>query len=373
MSIQLFDRLPLEGIRRTTDGYLTATVAVARTGIQEYSGAEIDPDNAHGLRDRAIVRVYRSPEEVFKDSALHSFAHRPVTNDHPPVLVDATNWKQYAVGQTGDEVDASDGKKVRVPMCVMDQGTIDDIDGGKKELSMGYQTVIDFKSGTSPEGEAYDVSQKDMRMNHLAVVRRARGGSELKIGDHRKGEPTMELKTITLDGLPVTTTDAGIAAIEKLKGLLATQDTAHQTALAAKDAEITTLNGKLATADAALEAANGKVLDQTAMDAAVAARADLVRSATAIAPDLQTTGLSDAAIRKAAVVAALGDAAVAGKPDSYVDARFDILVEEAGKSGQLDRALGDTAIKPGTTTDAAAADTALASANDDLNAWRRKA
>jgi hypothetical protein len=50
-----------------------------------------------------------------------------------------------------------------------------------------------------------------------------------------------------------------------------------------------------------------------------------------VAKDIKTEGLSDAAIRKAAVTAALGDAAVAGKAEAYIDARFDILVEDAAK------------------------------------------
>lgn len=369
--IQMFDRLPLEGVRETDDGYLVANVKVARTGIQEYAGYEVDPDNKHGLRDRATVKVYRPLSEVFDDVTLRSFAHRPVTNDHPPVLVDASNWKQYAVGQTGDEVDARDGKFVKVPMCLMDAGAIQDYKDGKKELSMGYQTALDYKAGVTADGEAYDVSQTSMRMNHLAVVRRARGGSELRIGDHQQGEPKVDLKTITLDGLPVTTTDAGIAAIEKLKGLLSTQDAAHQTTIAARDATITELNQKLATADAALAAANGKVLDDAAIDARVATRSQLLADAAALAPALDTKALTDAAIRKAVVVAALGDAAVAGKPDSYVDARFDILVEDAKKSGKLEKVLGDTATAPGIATDAAAAEAAHTASVQDLNAWRK--
>jgi len=367
--IQLFDRLPLEGVRETADGYLTAVVKVARTGIQEYAGFEVDPENKHGLRDKAIVKVYRPPSEVFDEATLHSFAHRPVTNDHPPVLVDASNWREYAVGQTGDEVDARDGKFVKVPMCLMDAGAIQDYKDGKKELSMGYQTALDYKSGVTPEGEAYDVAQTGMRMNHLAVVRRARGGSDLRIGDHQPGERQMTLKTITVDGLPVETTDAGIAAIEKLRGIIRDAATAHSTVLAARDATITELNTKLAASDAALEAANGKVLDDAALDARVAVRSQLLSDAKALMPTLDTKALSDAAIRKAVVVAALGDA-VANRDQAYLDARFDILVEDAKKAGKLETVVGDAAINPGIATDAAAADAAHQASIVNLNGWR---
>lgn len=371
--LQLFDRLPMENVRETRDGYLTATVKVARVGIQEYAGFEIDPQNKHGLRDKAVVKVNRASKDVFSDAALRSYAHRPVTNDHPPVLVDATNWKQYSIGATGDEVDATDGRFVKVPMCLMDAQSIQDYKDGKKELSMGYQTVIDFNPGINEFGEAFDVSQTDMQMNHLAVVRRARGGQDLRIGDHQPpGERRMTLKTITVDGLPVETTDAGIAAIEKLRGALSTMDAAHTATIAARDAEIARLNTALATSDAALETANGRVLDDAALDARVAARSQLLADAKVIAPEVVVTGLSDAAIRRAVVTKALGAAIVDGKPDSYVDARFDILVEEQGAGQQLDAALSDTARKT-PATDATAVADAYTKSVTDLNAWRQKA
>lgn len=373
--LELFDRLPLEGVRITADGYLTATAKVARTGIQEYAGYEVDPDNKHGLRDKAIVKIYRPADQVFSDAALRSFAHRPMTNDHPPVLVTADNWKQYSIGTTGDEVDARDGKFVRVPLAVMDGAAIKDIQDGKRELSMGYQTILAFDAGTTPEGEEYDAVQTDMRMNHLAVVHRARGGDKLKIGDHKpQGDRLMQTKIVTVDGLQVETTDAGAIAIDKLKGIIASQDAANQTVLAAKDAEIARLNGELATKDAAIEAANGKVLNDAALDARVAVRAKLIGDAAAIAPDVKLDGLSDDAIRTAVVTKALGDAAVAGKPQSYVDARFDILVEDAASNGKLNAALGGAATAPMIAGDAAAqCDQALDASVADINAWRNKA
>ncbi|MBP1845913.1 hypothetical protein J2046_004187 [Rhizobium petrolearium] len=64
--MQLFDAVILDGLRRTQDGYLVADARVARTGIQLYTGPEVDPENKHGFRDKAVVRVYRPEEEVFE-------------------------------------------------------------------------------------------------------------------------------------------------------------------------------------------------------------------------------------------------------------------------------------------------------------------
>jgi hypothetical protein len=40
-TVQLHDNFLIDGVRRTSDGYLTAMARVARTGIQEYRGYEL--------------------------------------------------------------------------------------------------------------------------------------------------------------------------------------------------------------------------------------------------------------------------------------------------------------------------------------------
>lgn len=168
------DTVTLDGSRRTEDGFLTGNVRVARTGIQIYRGYEV------GKPDMQEVRVYRPESEVFKRDALHSFAHRPVTIDHPSEMVNASNWKKYAVGQTGDDV-LRDGNFVRVPMVLMDAAAIKAVEDGKKQLSMGYTCDLKWGDGVTPEGEKYDAMQVEIRGNHLAVVGAARGGDQLRI------------------------------------------------------------------------------------------------------------------------------------------------------------------------------------------------
>lgn len=55
------------------------------------------------------------------------------------------------------------------------------------------------------------------------------------------------------------------------------------------------------------------------------ARTELVCSAAAMAGAFQTTGISDADIRRMAVSIRLGDAAVRGRSDDQVEAQFDAL------------------------------------------------
>lgn len=315
--MQLFDNVPLSGTRRTKDGYLVADVKVARTGIQLYKGIEV------GRPDLGTVRVYRSPEEVFSKDAMRSYAYRPVTLDHPGGSVTSDNWKDLACGQTGSEV-VRDGDHVQVPMVLMDAAAIRAVEGGTRQLSMGYNAEIVFTDGVTPKGEPYDAIQTGLSMNHLAIVTNARGGSNLKIGDkiqEGKIEMAEATKTVLVDGLQVVTTDSGAVAIEKLQSdvkkaqaALADSETASAKTLAAKDAEI--------------DALKAKVLTDAALDARVFARADLITKAKTIAPTVVTDGKPDAEIRKAVVALKLGDSAVADKSAAYVDARFDILVEE---------------------------------------------
>ena len=177
--MNLFDAFVIDGVRRTADGYLAAHAKVARTGIQIYKGSEL------GRPELDKVRVYRPPEEVFHADALKSFTHRPVTLKHPNVPVTARNWKKFAGGQTGDEV-VRDGEYVRVPMVMMDQALIDAYEKrGIKELSMGYSTDIQWRTGVTDAGESYDAVQTAIRGNHLAIVPAARGGDQLRIGDDK--------------------------------------------------------------------------------------------------------------------------------------------------------------------------------------------
>ena len=152
----------------------------------------------------------------------------------------------------------------------------------------------------------------------------------------------MTTRTLMVDGLSVELTDKDAQIVQRAMDVLnkqiADMQTAavdHGKALAAKDAE-------LAKKDAALDAEKAKVLSDADIDKRVQARADLITVAKAIAKDVKTEGLSDADIRKAVVVAKVGDAAISGKAAAYIDARFDLLVEDAKKTAApLAQALGD--------------------------------
>jgi hypothetical protein len=180
-SIKITDNCPItlddgSKVRVTQDGYLVAAPRVARTGIQLYRGSEV------GVSDKQIVKIYRPEDQVFDTTSMHTFAHKPITNDHPPEPVNSKNWSKYAKGQIGDEI-ARDGDFIRVPMVLMDDKTIQDTKNGKVELSVGYTCDLDMTPGMTPDGQAYDGIQKNINVNHVAFVDAARAGHMARFGD----------------------------------------------------------------------------------------------------------------------------------------------------------------------------------------------
>jgi len=321
------DKVSVSGTRRTADGYLVADVRCARQGIQVYSGAEL------GRPEKQWVRVYRPESEVFAEDSLRTYPYRPMTNDHPAEAVDYTNWKSLATGQTGAEV-VRDGEWVRVPMILMDSKAISDFEAGKRELSMGYSADIEFTDGVTEAGEPYDAIQKNIRINHMAQVSAGRAGSQARIGDTitTNGGHDMAdaLRKLLVDGLTIETTEQGAQAIDKLTKQLSDAQVNAKTMADAHAEDIKKRDKELAAKDDEIGKLKGSQLTDAALDQRVKERADLIASATRIV-DADYTGKSDADIRKSVVVAKLGDAAIAGKSVDYIDARFDILLEDSAK------------------------------------------
>lgn len=298
--MEIRDALTLDGKpRRTSDGYLVASVRAARTGIQEYAGVEL----GRPTMDR--VRVWRPEAEVFSRDAMASFTSLPLTIEHPANAVTADTWRDVAVGNTGEDI-ARDGEYIRVPIIVKDAKAIREIESGRRELSMGYHTDLKWESGTTPDGMAYDAIQTNLRGNHLAIVKAARGGPELKIGDSKM------TRTIVVDGLTVEVSDKDAAIIERTMKRDADKVKALEDEISAlkekldeakkgtetKDAQIATLTTQLADAQSP-----ARIADAARM------MADTISKARALVPAVVTDGRSVDDIRKQVVDAKLGDAA----------------------------------------------------------------
>ena len=296
------DSVALSGAKITKDGYLAADVRCGRTGIQTYRGYEV------GKPDMKDARIFRPGEEVFNEDAMASLAHRPVTNDHPAEAVNASNWKRFAVGQTGAEV-TKDGGFVRVPMVLMDQSAITDVQRGKRELSLGYDCELDWTAGVTNDGQPYDAIQRNIRGNHLAIVGAGRAGHACRIGDkalENEGGRQMSdknLKTVLVDGIPIETTDAAAVVIDTLQKRVADVDKKFGDTVKAHDAAVAAKDKELGAKDAEIAKLKATQIDDAKLDALVTARTAVIAKAKIVDKEVKTEGVGIPAMRRAAVAA----------------------------------------------------------------------
>jgi uncharacterized protein len=209
-----YDFSPIEKYEVTPEGYLRAWASIARTGIQLYTDA-----------DGSVRREYRPETEVASPDSLASFAGKAITSEHPPVLLDADNTKDYQVGFSGTEV-VYDNGFVKAVMTITDQDTIKRImRGDAREVSAGYRVNYDPTPGVTDSGEHYDGIQKEILGNHIAVVRRGRAGPQVKLHLDRQDaadpslitkneDPSMTAK-VNFDGAEFEVSESVALAITK--------------------------------------------------------------------------------------------------------------------------------------------------------------
>lgn len=163
-----------DNIAETPEGFLVChNVPLARVGTQEYLGSEV------GKPELDIVKVYRRPGEVFKKSAIDSFEGKPVTNDHPPKLVEGGDAMSYLKGvcKNVHRGTGEDSDKVVADLVIYDPTLISLIRDGKREISAGYTcSYADFNG---------ELEQVDIVGNHVAVVGKGRAGSSVAIRDEK--------------------------------------------------------------------------------------------------------------------------------------------------------------------------------------------
>lgn len=197
----------------TGEGFLICkNVPIARTGTMEYLASELNqPGDGR-------VLVYRSEDEVFNPVAVASFEGKPVTNDHPPDLVDVETCALYEKGHaqnvrrgTGEWKDF-----VLADLHIHDPGLIDLIKSGKREISCGYECDFDTIDGK--------VMQTNIRGNHIAVVEAGRAGEKAAIMDSYKNDTQgnkperkkMKKKNVILKLLGIAAKDSSPEELETL-------------------------------------------------------------------------------------------------------------------------------------------------------------
>jgi len=304
-------------------------------------------------------------EEVFSENALSSLSGLPITNNHPSELVNPENASEYVVGmasenpkriKVGETEDYEDSEDyVQQKLTIFDDATINMIvNKEKSEMSLGYQCTLDMTSGEY-KGERYDCIQRDIRYNHGSIVEQARGGKNCRILldgtnevildglsgveiDNTKGEEP-NVKKFLFDGTEYQVEDSVhtlltnfVKNLDEAKGLAKS----HKSELERKTAICDDYQSQI------------KVLkdssDNTeAFKSAVKLRVELEgQGKKVLGEEVVLDSLTDREIKEKVVEKVRPDTKLDGKSDDYVDARFEIALEDSvdfndtEKSGEED-------------------------------------
>lgn len=323
----------------TDEGYLKVPGRVARTGIQQYLASEL------GLTDRKpdeIVNVYRPPEEVFAPDALSSYADADITNGHPDDMVTADSFKRVSLGHATDAGRAEDDYVV-VDLLIKDKDGIKAVEEGRVNLSAGYNAEYHQEPGTTADGTDYEYVQRGIRINHIALVDRARAGQGARLYDHQRGAA---MSTVTLDGQTVEVQDQATAKLiqqafdmsKKEQEDMGKKAKEHEDEAKKLREE---MESEKAEKDAAIEERDKA--KAAASDEAIAERINAVQGVrdTAVkmaGEEFTCDSVDPMQIRRAALAQIRDSIDWADKSDAYVQAAWDIEVAKTEDERAADKA-----------------------------------
>lgn len=317
----------LENVERTPQGGLRVDAGLTRTGVFIYS-----------THDGREIREYRPPEEVFHQDSLATLADAPVTDLHPPVMVDPGNFRTYAAGHVAHGTVRQDNTQVAASLVLQEGGLISAVETkARRDVSCGYACLVDETPGIAPDGQRYDRVQRRIRYNHVAIVPQGRAGSAVGLRLDAAGnglapganegdfpQESTRMFSIRIDGqeYPLGTEAERQAAV-----------TAYNRAQVRQDAQVGSLTAERDTAQGRADAAEGQVRDLTAqlatatdparLDAMVRDRTELVRVATAhLGAEVKLDGLMDADIRLLVLAKARPEVKLDGKSADYIQGLF---------------------------------------------------
>lgn len=169
IQVRRFDLGQITSVERTPQGFLKVPGFATRIGVFVYL------DGAGTVR-----RELRHPDDVFDPESLATLKYAPVTLEHPPSMVTPENVKQYTVGHSTERVEVN-RNLVETDLIIEDEKAISAvIDNGMRELSSGYNADLEEERGDF-NGAQYDYRQRNIRYNHIAIVKKGRAGPEARL------------------------------------------------------------------------------------------------------------------------------------------------------------------------------------------------
>lgn len=319
-----------KSFKKTPQGYLMLDAIIARSGEQNYLAHEL------GIFDgdpNKVVVLDRPAEEVTDPMSVASFINMPITDEHPiGGNVNPSNFTGLSKGIVLD-AEPTPSNQIKASLIIYDSVLITKIEDGKEELSGGYTAEIDF----SDDGNS--ATQRKIRGNHVAFVDAARCGKECSIFDSKPitiPKEVNHMAKLTIKGVEYEIADSVAPVVQ---GLITDNETLS-TALTDSEAKV---SKQVALTDAATEKVKSmedemesdKDKDKKIEDAANE-RVGVLVAASTFLKDYDPTGKSLVDIKRDVVTDALPDLDLADRDESYINTRFDILVEDGkpSKDGQ---------------------------------------
>ncbi|MCF8020875.1 MAG: DUF2213 domain-containing protein, partial [Vallitaleaceae bacterium] len=361
-TVQRFEEAEvLDYVENEEDGFLTVEIAATRTGVMPY----YDWDTGE------VVMELKPPEEIFSDMTMNSLKGVPVTDRHPPVMVDSKNWIDFTKGTTHQDVRKEDNLLV-ISETIFDDNLIAYVKSGKKaQVSIGFRAYLEEEGGEF-EGEQYDRIQRNIRINHIAHVEQGRAGEDVKVRldskeeklfgyskkeevkdmDYMKVENFWDgLGTSTAPDFDIYTTEDGNekldswlndyelpikeVEVEKEDGVDLEEYEIGDSVISVKKEDVEKLDnfisekeemqGKLDSKDDEISALKERMdkLENKDIDSIVQKRLDLVDSVREFIDGYDANGKSEKEIKADLISEIDKEFELENKSDEYVNARFD--------------------------------------------------
>ncbi|MCX4351717.1 MAG: DUF2213 domain-containing protein [Lachnospiraceae bacterium] len=178
MKYQRLDSISLDQTYYTEEGYLVDHPIVTTCGIFEYKN-----------EDGSMRRELRLPEDVFNEKSLKSYKGKPIIITHDAGEVSKDNVRREQIGTIMSE-GYQDGDSVRCEIIIHDTNALKRC--GLKELSLGYSLDTEETPGVW-RGEKYDCIQRNIEINHLALVAEARAGDSARLNIDGKDDDNKKI------------------------------------------------------------------------------------------------------------------------------------------------------------------------------------
>lgn len=164
-------------------------VRLGRIGIQQYLGKELPSDL--GFAPDEVVNVYRPEEEVFSDESLSTLQGLPVVFKNHEWKTPDSNGASGSVSG----IPTRDGDDIAGQLLITDGKAIVPIRNKEySDISLGYKADVERTTG-SFRGQPYQAVQRNIRYNHVAILRPGGG----RAGDNIKIEDKKAMEFITVD------------------------------------------------------------------------------------------------------------------------------------------------------------------------------